>query len=370
MDRGQEAGPWGRRQDWGQEAGPAGGRAGRGLCPRCLSLRTAARPSGPLPDARPLARLEGEASPQLSCAPCPAASRTAPSSAQVGPLGVSFPLRACSPTSAGEARPEVASAVGSHPCYQRPVSTEGPPSLGPRTRVHLSWAQALSFPAWGRRVEISRIAVSCSFPRGQALGHPEPILLGTVRVLRASGLSLGQEGAPRLISPRTTLSRVAPGPACSTGLQLLLSRSWTLQPQPPGSPGPSSWNVPGGLAPPGTTGDRSFPSRPAPARPGTRANQARGRPCAEVTRSGLDARDGRVGGTGSDGGQCLEPQSQTPELPHRQRFTANPKHPSGPGLAPPPGGTALPPGCCAWAHPWTRGRRGRAGLSPGHGQRG
>lgn len=103
----------------------------------------------------------------------------------------------------------------------------------------------------------------------------------------------------------------------------------------------------------------------APAAPGTQEQTRLGEgPVLRSPGRGLMHAAGRVGGgRGRTTGSASGPRAQTPELPHRQRFTADTARVA-PGLAPPPGDTALPPGCCAQDHPWTRGRRKPCGAEP------
>ena len=192
-------------------------------------------------------------------------------------------------------------------------------------------------------MEISRIAISCSFPRSPSpLGHPEPCSWGLSGSSGAPGLSWGRRGAHASATPEPLSPVLRSGPTCSTGLGFL-AEAGPCSPQPPGSPRPSSWNVPGVslLQAPQETGHFLHPRSTRCAR-NPRANQARGRPCAEVPRWGLDAH-GRScrGGRGRTTGSASGPRAQTPELPHRQRFTADPARVA-PGLAPPPQCVHLP----------------------------
>lgn len=362
MDRGQEAGPAGRRRT-------KGGRRDRGPLSRVLLSQDSGPPQRPTAWRPPAGTARGARGqpPALLCTVSSCGFQDAPSSAQVGPLGCLSPWKPVLPRPRGRQGLEWRQPLGATPIIRGPVSTEGPPSLGEPEAASPSQlgSKALSFPAWGRRVEISRIAISCSFPRSPSpLGHPEPCSWGLSGSSGAPGLSWGRRGAHASATPEPLSPVLRSGPTCSTGLGFL-AEAGPCSPQPPGSPGPSSWNVPGVslLQAPQETGHFLHPRSTRCAR-NPRANQARGRPCAEVPRWGLDAH-GRScrGGRGRTTGSASGPRAQTPELPHRQRFTADPARVA-PGLAPPPGDTTLPPGCCAQDHPRTRGRRKPCGAEP------
>lgn len=264
MDRGQEAGPWGGRQDWGQEAGPAGGRRDRGPLSRVLLSQDSGPPQRPTARRPPAGTARGARGqpPALLCT-VSCSFQDAPSSAQVGPLGCLSPWKPVLPRPRGRQGLKWRQPLGATPVIRGPVSTEGPPSLGPRGSESISVGlKSLVFSSLGE--EGGNISHCCllQLPKGsEPTRAPRALLLGTVRVLRGLGSVLGQEGAPRLIRPRTTLSRAALRTRVLHRTQLL-SRSWTLQPTASWESRPFLLECPRGLAPPGTTGDRSFPPSP------------------------------------------------------------------------------------------------------------
>ena len=173
------------------------------------------------------------------------------------------------------------------------------------------------FHPWVRRNVSHRCLLQ--LPKGpEPTQTPRALLLGTVRVLRDPGSVLGQKESPRLGPPQgRSFPVLHSGAARSTELGFL-AEAGSCRPQPPGSPGPSSWNIPGCPAPPGTTGDR----------PGTQEQTRLGEgPALRSPGGGLihtaGVGEGREWGrtTGSASG----PGAQTPELPRHRKNKTHPQ---------------------------------------------
>lgn len=262
------AGREGRKETGERQTGVRGEGLDRGPLPRGLLSQGSGPPQPPTARCPPAGTARGAQGQPLALL-CTVSScgfqKDSPLSAQFGPLGCPSPRRTALPRPRGRQGLNWCQPLGASPVIRGLGSTEGPPSLGePQVSESISVGlRSLVFSSLG--AEGGNVSHRCllQLPKGpEPTQVPRALLLGTVRVLRDPGSVLGQKESPRLGPPQgRSFPVLHSGPAHSTELGFL-AEAGSCRPQPPGSPGSSSWNIPGCPASPGTTGDRSFPPSP------------------------------------------------------------------------------------------------------------